>query len=209
MTLLYHHKRARRRDLDGFKQRIIGALIIVSLAVIFLPMLFDEPHQARKEQVLEVPSQPDMEPVTIEQPQEPEVTDSVDAPDIPMADEGRIARDEGPAKASEDPAPSQKAPDTSSRVQQDPKVQKEEDGALRGAWLVRLGSFSKRSNALRLRDKIREQGMDAHSQTVENSKGTYTRVFAGPFVDEDKAQSAREQLEAEFDLKAMVIEGEN
>ncbi|XOZ34249.1 SPOR domain-containing protein [Halomonadaceae bacterium KBTZ08] len=182
--------------MDGFKQRIIGALIIVCLAVIFLPMLFDEPHQARKEQVLEVPAKPEMEPVTIEQPQEPDTPpDSGDGPEIPMANDGRIERDEGPATSQDDSEPV-------------PQVQQEEDGALRGAWLVRLGSFSKRNNALGLRDRVREHGMDAHSQTVDTDNGTYTRVFAGPFVDKEQAQSARKQLEAEFNLKAMVIEGE-
>lgn len=182
--------------MDGFKQRIIGALIIVCLAVIFLPMLFDEPHEARQEQILEVPEEPEMQPVAIEEPKEPQVPQTGDAPDIPMADQGQVARDEEPAVAQDDPEPV-------------PEVEQEDAGALRGAWLVRLGSFSNRDNALRLRDRLRDQGMEAHSETVDNDKGTFTRVFAGPFLDEQKAESARDQLEAEFNLEAMVVEGRN
>jgi len=57
--------------LDGFKQRIVGALIIVSLAVIFLPMLFDEPHQERERQTLEIPPEPDIPEVTVENRRNP------------------------------------------------------------------------------------------------------------------------------------------
>ncbi|WP_295719614.1 SPOR domain-containing protein [uncultured Halovibrio sp.] len=193
--------------MDGFKQRIIGALIIVSLAVIFLPMLFDEPHQARREQTLEVPPEPEMEPVEVEQPREPEMPESEEAPEIPTADEGEVerdgARDEKITATRDEPEP-----DPVSEAEPTPEVEQEESGALRGAWLVRLGSFSNRDNALKLRDSVRDQGMDAHSETVENDKGTFTRVFAGPFVDEQKAVSAMEQLESEFNLEAMVVEGE-
>ena len=49
--------------------------------------------------------------------------------------------------------------------------------------------------------------MEAHSETVDNDNGTFTRVFAGPFLDEQKAKSARDQLEAEYNLEAMVVEG--
>lgn len=197
--------------MDGFKQRIIGALIIVSLAVIFLPMLFDEPHQARREQTLEVPPEPEMEPVEVEQPREPEVPESEEAPDIPMADQGEIERDgtrDDSATVTRDEPESGQKPESEPETGSTPEVQQEESGALRGAWLVRLGSFSNRDNALKLRDSVRDQGMDAHSETVDTDSGTFTRVFAGPFVDEQKAESAMEELESEFNLEAMVVEGE-
>ncbi|WP_179105725.1 SPOR domain-containing protein [Vreelandella utahensis] len=195
--------------MDGFKQRIIGALIIVSLAVIFLPMLLDEPHQARREQTLEVPPEPEMEPVEAQQPREPQVPESEEAPEIPMADEGEVERD-GTREESATVTRNESEPESESELAtgSTPEVEQEESGALRGAWLVRLGSFSNRDNALKLRDSVRDQGMDAHSETVDNDSGTFTRVFAGPFVDEQKAETAMEELESEFNLEAMVVEGE-
>ena len=184
--------------LDGFKQRIIGALIIVCLAVIFLPMLFDEPHQQRRERILEVPSEPEMEPVEIEAPSEPEVPESEQGPEIPMANDGQVARDDEPAPA---PAPDESEPT--------PEVKQEKSGALKGAYLVQLGSFSKRDNAVRLRERVREQGMDAHTETIDNDGKSFTRVFAGPFIAEEDAEAAREKLESDFSLDAMVVEGED
>lgn len=181
--------------MDGFKQRIIGALIIVCLAVIFLPMLFDEPHQQRRERILEVPPEPEMEPVEIDAPSEPEVPKSEEGPEIPMADTGEVERDDEPAMTQDESDPT-------------PEVKQEEAGALRGAYLVQLGSFSSRDNAVRLRERVREQGMDAHTESVDNEAGSFTRVFAGPFVAEEDAEAARRKLESDFSLEAMVVEGE-
>ncbi|WP_336366591.1 SPOR domain-containing protein [Marinobacter sp. C2H3] len=44
--------------MDGLKQRIIGALVLVSLAVIFVPMIFDEPHSERTTTSIQIPEEP-------------------------------------------------------------------------------------------------------------------------------------------------------
>lgn len=44
--------------MDGLKQRIIGALVLVSLAVIFVPMIFDEPHSERQSTPITIPEEP-------------------------------------------------------------------------------------------------------------------------------------------------------
>ena len=191
--------------MDGFKQRIVGALIIVCLAVIFLPMLFDEPHQERERQTLEIPPEPDIPDVAVEEPAPPEQTETVqgsvpapnqtgdgddgDAADIPMADSGSTARDES------DPSP-QEAPDT----QPDTKV-------LEGAYLVQLGSFGSTENAKRLRDRAREAGMDAYVESFERDGETLTRVFAGPFIDRAAAEDAKAELDQAFGLDTLVISG--
>nr|WP_257535343.1 SPOR domain-containing protein [Marinobacter adhaerens] len=40
------------------KQRIIGALVLISLAVIFVPMVFDEPHSERTSTSINLPEEP-------------------------------------------------------------------------------------------------------------------------------------------------------
>lgn len=44
--------------MNGLKQRIIGALVLISLAVIFVPMMFDEPHDERAVRSLDIPEEP-------------------------------------------------------------------------------------------------------------------------------------------------------
>lgn len=57
--------------MDGFKQRLIGAIVLVSLAVIFIPMIFEEPHQEKTTEVLQIPAQPEVPAFTIESPRPP------------------------------------------------------------------------------------------------------------------------------------------
>jgi len=57
--------------IDGLKQRLVGAFVILSLAVIFLPMIFDKPHSVEKVTVEPVPSKPKFQKVVIEKPSRP------------------------------------------------------------------------------------------------------------------------------------------
>lgn len=54
--------------MNGLKQRIIGALVLISLAVIFVPMMFDEPHDERSVRTLEIPEEPPFPEVAIPDP---------------------------------------------------------------------------------------------------------------------------------------------
>ncbi|WP_198962793.1 SPOR domain-containing protein [Mangrovitalea sediminis] len=57
--------------MDGLKQRIIGALVLICLAIIFVPMLFDEPHNKQTTKTIEIPNKPQYPVMTIEQPTKP------------------------------------------------------------------------------------------------------------------------------------------
>ena len=69
---------------DGLKQRIIGALVLICLAIIFVPMLFDEPHEKQETRVLEIPNEPENPQVSIEQPQKPELSNDQAMPAEPQ-----------------------------------------------------------------------------------------------------------------------------
>lgn len=57
---------------DGLKQRLVGAFVILSLAIIFLPMIFDKPHSVGSSSIVEIPPEPDIKPVIIKKPSKPE-----------------------------------------------------------------------------------------------------------------------------------------
>ena len=58
--------------MDGLKQRVIGAVVLVSLAIIFIPMIFETPHQDTEKKVIPIPKQPEPPAFTIELPNNPE-----------------------------------------------------------------------------------------------------------------------------------------
>lgn len=220
--------------MDGLKQRIIGALVLVSLAVIFVPMIFDEPHSERTTTSIQIPEEPPF----------PEVdTPAEDIPPAPSYDEGTttesatgttsgssgnetsapdyrlVEKDDASAPANDASAPaaeSAEAPTASAESPAEPPADAaaqapdsvEYSGSLKGAWVVQLGSFGNPDNARRLRDNVREKGYNSHLQEVERGDVTLVRVFSGPFASKSEAEAAKKKLDQAFGLKSLVTEGD-
>ena len=198
--------------MDGFKQRIVGALVIVCLAVIFLPMLFDEPHQERKRETLEIPPEPEIPEVAVEEPAKPGVKETVQGTvPRPEQDAGNSSEPDEPTEipmadgssAPDQPEASGASPD---QAQRSPEEQPD-TSVLEGAYLVQLGSFGSAENAERLRDRAREAGMDAYIESFKRDGETFNRVFAGPFIDRSAAEAAKAELDESFGLDTLGIAG--
>ncbi|MBQ0746765.1 MAG: SPOR domain-containing protein [Marinobacter sp.] len=222
--------------MDGLKQRIIGALVLVSLAVIFVPMVFDEPHSGRTSTSINIPEEPPFPEV------EAPASDTAPPPpyqrDRPAtagsgAQDYRILENDGPAvqpvpdsrsnKAPEvaepakpEPAPSagaQEQPGTIVKTEAPAEIEAEQTSteftrSLEGAWVVQLGSFGNGDNARRLRDKVRDKGYNSHLQEVVRGDNTLTRVFSGPFAEKSEAESAKRALDEAFSLNSLVTSGD-
>ncbi|WP_323750866.1 SPOR domain-containing protein [Marinobacter sp.] len=222
--------------MDGLKQRIIGALVLISLAVIFVPMIFDEPHSQRQSTSITIPEEPPFPEVQM--PAEP----SGDAVGYEVTSGSRVSSSESPEQAPgfriieddtvQDPAVAAQAePVQTSPVKQAEAVesesvtevaelsQSEEAPAkqadekaeftrtLEGAWVVQLGSFGNDDNARRLRENVIELGFGAHLQQFSSGDKTLTRVFSGPFVNRADADQAKAKLDEKFGLKSLVTQG--
>jgi len=59
---------------NSLKQRLVGAFVILSLAIIFLPMIFDKPHVEDKQFIMPIPAKPDFKSVEILKPVRPSYT---------------------------------------------------------------------------------------------------------------------------------------
>ncbi|MDX1589549.1 MAG: SPOR domain-containing protein [Oleiphilaceae bacterium] len=203
--------------MDGFKQRIIGAFIIVCLAVIFLPMMFDEPHQERTRESIDLPDKPDFPSVRVDSPEAPpadterepvpapETADTAAPSQQPPSDPVETLPQQEPDSAQaqgRDDTPSQEtaATDNESGTATSP-----DSAALEGSYLVQLGSFGNADNARALRDRVRESGMQAYTESFQRQDDTLNRVFAGPFVSRDKAKQAKQSLDEAFGLDTLVI----
>lgn len=224
--------------MDGLKQRIVGALVLVSLAVIFVPMLFDEPHTERTTKTIEIPDEPAFpsmevtepadQPAPVEEPpvftleeqqpvaDQPQALDRNQGEPVPAADaDPKLSTQPQPVETTEpepEPAPkpvnNSKPANTNKSAGTEQKESVEYSRSLEGAWLVQLGSFGNTDNATRLRDKVREKGYAAYTQSVERGDVTLTRVFSGPFVSEEEARSAKSRLDKSFSLNSLVMEGD-
>lgn len=197
-----------------YKQRMVGALVLVALAVIFLPMLFTREDEQRQIQVdaptaPQVPVMPQVqvEPVAVPEPQ-------------PIAEEPappeEVAQEQvAPAPAAPAPAPVVSKPvapvkppavTPAQTVAQAPAkldtTQKRVDAnGLPVSWSVQLVSLSNRASADNLQKTLRNQGYNAYVR----SSGGMNRVFVGPLLERAEADRLRDMLGKQQNLKGFVV----
>lgn len=196
----------------GLLQRIVGALVLVALAVIFVPMLFNREDDGRQVAV-DAPEMPDAPAAPVIETQPVEVPE----PDVePFPEEFEIV-EEGPTAGAEVPtAPISQVPVPSTEVEPTPaepepattqapaapaEEQRLDATNLPVSWSVQLASLSSRENADKLQKTLRSQGYNAYIRTADGMN----RVFVGPLVERAEANRLRDQLQRQQKLDGFVV----
>ncbi|MGV8918586.1 MAG: SPOR domain-containing protein [Pseudomonas sp.] len=209
-----------------YKQRMVGALVLIALAVIFLPMLFSRQDGTRRVQV-EVPTAPQapattqikVDPVAVPEqqalPQEP-VPDDESVVQAPAAVTAPVQREKAPAmQPLPTPTPAQVAKVTgpapaavakaasAAAAPAKPAAQASHIDAngLSVSWSVQLASLSNRDSADALQKTLRAQGYNAY---IRSGDGV-NRVFVGPLIERAEADRLRDQLGKQQKLKGFVV----
>lgn len=73
------------------------------------------------------------------------------------------------------------------------------------AWVIQIGSYKNKANALRLVNQLRANGYRAFIQQVSNTIGESTRVFVGPENKQTAARALASQLETNLHIRGIVI----
>lgn len=193
---------------SGLKQRMVGALVLVALAVIFLPMLLSRENEMRRV-VVDAPPMPQasataeiivqpaeviepealpQEPVPVEEV-EPQVVEVPEQPkpSVPPATQQSTAQ---PAKV--EPAVASVPATPQSRL---------DANSLPISWSVQLASLSSRSGAENLQKTLRSQGYNAYIRTFDGMN----RVFVGPLIERAEAERLRDQLNRQHKLSGFVV----
>ncbi len=186
---------------EHVKQRLVGAVVLVSLAVIFIPMLLDSGEQGGMPVFgTNIPKKPNyqfepldipLEPVKPIEPEKPVLVDKAEP--APKA-KPVLQKTEQPAPAKPAKPPLVVKADEADK----PAI----DGA---AWVVQVGSFSNSANALKLRDKLRAKGFTAFVEKVAGGESTVYRVRVGPELKREIADELRDKLQKQLKLKGIVM----
>lgn len=203
-----------------YKQRMVGALVLVALAVIFLPMLFSREDEQRHVSV-EAPAAPQapvmpqvqVEPVVVPEPQalpqEPIPSDdevvqqsAPSAPIVPSAPATPVA----PPTAAIKPAPAPVAPKPTpaqsvASTRLDTSQSRIDANGLSVSWSVQLASLSSRESAENLQKTLRSQGYNAYIRSADGKN----RVFVGPLIERAEADRLRDLLGRQQNLKGFVV----
>jgi len=73
------------------------------------------------------------------------------------------------------------------------------------AWVIQIGSYKNKANALRLVNQLRSNGYAAFIQDVSTEEGHHTRVYVGPEHKQNSASAVAEQIHKEMNLHGIVI----
>jgi DedD protein len=187
--------------IDGLKQRLVGAFVILSLAVIFLPMIFDDPHEVKKVTIESVPPKPKFQNIVIEKPERPtfKVVD-IDPEDrkVKKVDQINIIKDDVESVTKV-------VPKTISGQSEPIKPKVSHLPIFKNIWMVQLGTFTQTKNAYDLRDRLRKDGYDGHAKDIEIKGENAVRVFSGPFVNKKEAEKMKKKLDKKYKVKSLII----
>jgi DedD protein len=183
----------------ALKERIIGAVVLVIVAVLVVPVFLDGPSGDEEivSQTVTLPGQNDQErkqqTIVLERDREQPVP--VSRAPTPTHVPSRAA----PAAREQDSAPAAQPkpaapPQTDSEPAAEPAVAKAGEASATGMWAVQLGSFSSQENAERLAASLREQGYAAFLSQLESNGQQLHRVRVGPQKDRESAEAIAAQL---------------
>lgn len=205
----------------ALKQRLVGATVLVVLAVILLPMLLSGPAEPGTvaSQPIELPPRPgELQfetrrfPVgagnpsgTPAPPPRPGAA-AVDQAPLQLEAEASSPEQPGLQAAAEEPTVAEPATDAeagqggASALTAEVEAAPVEDGSpepvapASGRFLVQVASFSSPANADRLAGRLRGDGFPVLLDTVESAAGTLHRVRIGPYALEQDGRDTLDRL---------------
>ena len=209
------------------KERLIGAAVLVMLAVIFIPMVLDNNSDTDvKIEKSNIPERPeenfnsrivplqksDLTPLPEQEVEKEPVLAEVEA-EKPLKAPEKV--EEQTVEEQVKPAEPQAVPEDVALVP-DKVVQQEASiatGSARAgtgavgtaAWVVQLGSFSSKDNASALNEKLRKAGYPAFVEPLKRSSGVAYRVRVGPELKRSNAEKLQKKLNKEMKIEGIVV----
>ena len=188
------------------RRRLVGAIALVLLAVIVLPMVFDpEPRQNAPAVNIRIPNEEGSKFT-------PKVTSKAASP-LPQPVAPSVIAPE-PAKAEPKPGiaaaemavpkPADKAPAPPKAAEKPPAVAPAVAPSAAPAaapssgekYVAQVGAFASAEKVKEITDQLTTAKLAHYMETVATSKGPVTRIRLGPYDSKEAAEKARERAKA-------------
>lgn len=201
------------------KYRILGLLVIIALIIIILPLF----------QTADTPATPGSSTVTVKAPPFPQSSDVIppgkldEFEDQPLSQPNEQQNEliavpttpkpnpllseeiKSPEKLPEKlPAKTINTPINKpiNKINLVPKNNPPDPNA---TWAIQLGSFRNKNNAIRLINRLRNNGYQAFMRHIPSTFGESIRVYVGPESKKETAKELVAQLETDFHIKGIII----
>ncbi len=192
------------------RRRLIGAVTLGLMAIVFLPMVFDsEPKRAgdsakSQEIAVQVPPKENQPALPAPTPMPSAPVAAAPAPEpAKAAAEAAPAKEAAPAPAAPKAAeklPAKEAPKAAVKVEKTEKPERSAKSesaakaAVKDGFVVQLGVYTKAENADKEITRMKEAKLPVHTDTIPIKSGNATRVRVGPYATREKAEAALAQI---------------
>ena len=195
------------------RHRLIGASVLVVLAVIVFPLLFDtQPRPVAVDIAVDIPDRATAKPLVDTSKQKPlSAAAGLDAkeevvpetkPKVDVKPEVAVAATAA-TSATATVAMTPQAPVTPEAAKVEPKADtnSKDTGA---RFVVQAGTFSDEAKLREVRSKLEKAGITTYTQVIEGKDGRRVRVRVGPFNKRDDADKIANKIK-QLQLQPQVL----
>lgn len=218
---------------DGLKQRLVGAIVLIAIAVLFVPVLFERSSERELDLSSQIPAEPVVVPEALDIPSprpqadfpQPKPLDappeaqpeSAPAEGLSQSEAERVPDNEPEAvvESTSEPvppatnvAPEPRAETAASPAQNSPS-QPSQSELVPAAWSIQVGSFSEQSRAMALAERLLKDDFRAYVREVESGGKAYHRVYVGPKLNRADAEAEKARLDKALGANTLIVQFES
>lgn len=196
------------------KQRLVGFILLIALAIVFWPIIFVQPDSDSPLALAPVPERPVVDTSIIEPPAAPKssLREQYQAPRVDpakqaYADEATRLKGDAeqtiaqgssqlPQAASIDPPTTRKSAPVSAAI--------DGDGFAR-SWVLQVAAVETQSRANALVQQLQAKGYDAFARSLKRGDRALWRVQIGPKLERDKLNKIKPIVDKAFGVNATIL----
>jgi len=188
----------------GRKRRVVGTIVLLALALIILPQLFDGEGSYQPQVQSRIPERPiitllpepqQVRPVMIGDLQSPSV--GAEAESVELTERAADSDESEPARVDSAASVTNLLTDTDSR----PTLNA---AGLPDGWVVQLGTFGDLDNARKLQTDLLAKGYKAYERRSLRDEREMSTILVGPVIVRAEAERLLTELAAALDLKPLI-----
>jgi len=184
------------------RQRLMGAAVLVLLAVVGFPLLFDtQPRPISVDIPIDIPDKNKLAPGAVPPALVKAATESEAKPAEPAPAASLSPKEEVVAAA---PAILKEAPVAAAvpvQPKEAPPAAKEEASP---RYVVQVGAYAEDAKVREVRAKLEKAGLKTYTQLAETKEGKRTRVRMGPYTNKAEAEKALAKVKG-LQLQATLL----
>jgi len=214
--------RAREPEIEfDPRHRIVGAIVLVTIAVILLPLILDENPNPAMATAMDGGQQSSVKPDET----------GTSPPEKVVVKKLTLNREAPETKPSATKAHSKPAEHTVADARTRVVTKKVESGSTKPVtskveskpvkvaashssqavtqphWAVQVGTFSNHSNVRRLKKQLEQRGYSVMFKDIKLKQGNAVRVRVGPFASRASADKAQGRIRQDIGIKGVVVAG--